>query len=112
MTIVASGSAIGSIVHPLMINNRNVFPSSPDRKMLISVSVLKSGIGFANTVRISAAFVSVLLLGSCLLMRTRIQPPKSSLSVWKVTVNTVTDPLYVLATSGYVRPIRWSMNDG
>ncbi|KAG6376456.1 MFS general substrate transporter [Boletus reticuloceps] len=59
MSLVASGSSLGAIVHPVMLNN-----------------LFNRGVGFANGVRISAAFVSVLLLIACLLIRTRLEPPK------------------------------------
>ncbi|KAF8447578.1 MFS general substrate transporter [Boletus edulis BED1] len=59
MSLVASGSSLGAIVHPVMLNN-----------------LFNRGVGFANGVRISAAFVSVLLLIACLLVRTRLEPPK------------------------------------
>ncbi|KAG8217834.1 major facilitator superfamily domain-containing protein [Butyriboletus roseoflavus] len=59
MSLVASGSSFGSIIHPIMLNN-----------------LFNRSVGFGNGVRISAAFVSVLLLVACLLMRTRLEPPR------------------------------------
>lgn len=57
MTIVASGSSMGAIIHPIMLNN-----------------TLNGSLGFANGVRASAGLVSGLLLIACLLIRTH-QPP-------------------------------------
>lgn len=60
MSLVAAGSSLGAIIHPIMLNN-----------------LFNRGVGFANGVRISAAFLSVLLLIACLLIRTRLEPPKN-----------------------------------
>jgi len=59
MSLVSCGSAVGSIINPIMLNY-----------------LFNRGVGFANGVRISAAFISALLLVACLLMRTRLEPPK------------------------------------
>ena len=75
MSFVAAGSSLGSVVHPIMLNN-----------------LFNRSVGFANGVRISAAFVSVLLFIACLLIRTRLEPPKnpaSHLSVGKGIVHDV-----------------------
>ncbi|KAI0088987.1 major facilitator superfamily domain-containing protein [Irpex rosettiformis] len=58
MSIVACGSSLGAIVHPIMLNN-----------------TLHSSLGFGNSVRASAALVTGMLLISCCLMRTRLPPP-------------------------------------
>ncbi|KAG1837692.1 major facilitator superfamily domain-containing protein [Suillus subalutaceus] len=58
MTFVASGSSLGAVIHPIMLNN-----------------LLNGRLGFGNGVRASAGFVSVLLLIACLCMRTRLDPP-------------------------------------
>ncbi|KAG1731655.1 MFS general substrate transporter [Suillus paluster] len=55
MTFAASGSSLGAIIHPIILNN-----------------LLKDPVGFANGVRASAGFVSALLLIACLCMRTRL----------------------------------------
>ena len=60
MSLVASGCSLGAVVHPIMLNN-----------------LFNRGVGFANGVRISATFISVLLLIACLLTRTRLEPPKN-----------------------------------
>lgn len=54
MTIVASGSSFGAIIHPIMLNN-----------------LFASRLGFQKSVRISAGFVSVVLIASCFLLRPR-----------------------------------------
>ncbi|KAH0827063.1 MFS general substrate transporter [Lanmaoa asiatica] len=69
MSLTASGASLGAIVHPIMLNN-----------------LFNRSVGFANGVRISAAFISVLLLIACLLIRTRLEPhkhPANYLSVGK-----------------------------
>ena len=60
MSLVACGASLGSIIHPVMLNY-----------------LFNRSVGFANGVRISATFVSVLLLVACLLMRTRLEPPRN-----------------------------------
>jgi hypothetical protein len=59
MTIAASGSSLGAVIHPIMLNN-----------------TLGGSLGFGNAVRASASLVSGLLFIACLLMRTRLPPPK------------------------------------
>ncbi|KIJ57087.1 hypothetical protein M422DRAFT_198467 [Sphaerobolus stellatus SS14] len=59
MAIVASGSSLGAIIHPIMLNN------TLDR------------IGFAKATRANAGLISGLLFIACLLMRTRLPPPKA-----------------------------------
>ncbi|KAG1768740.1 major facilitator superfamily domain-containing protein [Suillus placidus] len=54
MSVVASGSPLGAIIHPIMLNH-----------------LLNGTVGFARGVRVSAGFVSALLLIACLSMRTR-----------------------------------------
>jgi len=67
MSLVACGSSIGSIVHPIMLNY-----------------LFNRSVGFANGVRTSAAFISVMLFVACLLMRTRLDPPQSRVSYLSV----------------------------
>ncbi|OJA14265.1 hypothetical protein AZE42_11048, partial [Rhizopogon vesiculosus] len=57
-TFVASGTSLGAIIHPIMLNN-----------------LLNGPVGFANGVRASAGLVSGLLLIACMCMRTRLDPP-------------------------------------
>ncbi|KIJ69000.1 hypothetical protein HYDPIDRAFT_80918 [Hydnomerulius pinastri MD-312] len=85
MTLVASGSSLGSVIHPIMLNN-----------------LFNRGVGFANGVRISAAFVSVLLLIACLLMRTRLDPPKNTANYLAVARGAIRDVPFCLMTVGVV----------
>ncbi|KAG0698062.1 MFS general substrate transporter [Suillus ampliporus] len=54
MSLVASGSPLGAVIHPIMLNR-----------------LLNGTVGFARGTRTSAGFVSALLLIACLSMRTR-----------------------------------------
>ena len=54
MCIVASGSSVGGIVHPIMLNN-----------------LFKSSLGFANSVRASAGMVSGLQIFAAFIMRAK-----------------------------------------
>ncbi|KAF7304225.1 MFS general substrate transporter [Mycena indigotica] len=58
LTIVASGSSLGAVIHPILLNN-----------------LLKTR-GFAVAVRASAGLVSGMVLIACLLMRSRLPPPR------------------------------------
>ena len=90
MCLVASGTSLGSVVHPIMLNN------------------LFSRVGFANGVRISAAFVSVLLLVACVLIRTRLEPPENPASYLSVGKGIVHDVPFCLMCVGYVSiPVSW-----
>ncbi|KAG7094093.1 hypothetical protein E1B28_007711 [Marasmius oreades] len=83
MTTIATGASIGSIVHPIMLNN-----------------TFKK-LGFGNAVRASAGLVAGLLIIACCLMRTRTTVTKqgsgSSKSVLKGIAK---DPAYIAATLG------------
>ncbi|KIM74169.1 hypothetical protein PILCRDRAFT_828457 [Piloderma croceum F 1598] len=83
MTIVASGSSLGAVVHPIMLNN-----------------MLAGPLGFGNAVRASAGLVTGLLFIACLLMRTRISPPKHSIDMRKVLKKFSRDGAYMAATVG------------
>ncbi|KAF7304395.1 MFS general substrate transporter [Mycena chlorophos] len=82
MTLVASGSSLGAVVHPIMLNN------------------LLSRIGFANAVRASAGLVTALLAIACGLVRTRMAPPKTSIDLRRLLVKILKDGPYVAATLG------------
>ncbi|KAJ7899696.1 MFS general substrate transporter [Mycena leptocephala] len=82
MTIVASGSSLGAVVHPIMLNNTI------------------NRLGFATTVRASAGFVGGLLLIACLLMHPRLPPPTSHPPFWKSLPRFARDPSYVFAVIG------------
>ncbi|THV06304.1 MFS general substrate transporter [Dendrothele bispora CBS 962.96] len=83
MTIVASGSSLGAIVHPIMLNN-----------------LLNSPLGFGNTIRANTGLVSGFLLISCLLMRTRLPPPTRVTSLRKALRKFSRDTAYIFAVTG------------
>jgi MFS family permease len=83
MTIVASGSSLGAVLHPIMLNH-----------------TLHSSIGFANAVRASAGLVSGLLLIACFLVRTRLPPTKQPLNLWQSFRKFVRDKPYMTGTLG------------
>ncbi|KAJ6529838.1 MFS general substrate transporter [Mycena capillaripes] len=82
MTIVATGSSLGAVVHPIMLNN--------------TIRTL----GFGNAVRASAGLVSGLLLIACILMRPRLPPSPTHLPFWKSVRRFGRDTPYVLTTIG------------
>jgi hypothetical protein len=79
MTIVASGSSLGAVVHPLMLNNTF------------------HRLGFATAVRASAGLVGGLLLIACLLMRPRLPPATNHPPFWKSLPRFARDAPYVFA---------------
>ncbi|KAJ7508898.1 major facilitator superfamily domain-containing protein [Mycena galericulata] len=83
MSIVASGSSFGAVIHPIMLNN-----------------TLHSSLGFGNAVRASAGMISGLLLLACVLMRPRFPPSTNDLEFWKSVRRFGHDTPYVLATIG------------
>ncbi|KAJ7062185.1 major facilitator superfamily domain-containing protein [Mycena amicta] len=80
MTLVASGSSLGAVVHPLMLNA--LLPRLP----------------FGTAVRASAALVAGLLFIACVLVRTRLPPPKTSIDLRKLVRKIVRDKPYAVAT--------------
>ncbi|KAJ7813776.1 major facilitator superfamily domain-containing protein [Mycena olivaceomarginata] len=82
MTIVASGSSLGAIIHPIMLNN--TFHT----------------LGFGNAVRASAGLVSGCLLIGCLLMRPRLPPATSHPPILKSLPRFARDTPYVFAVLG------------
>lgn len=85
MSIVASGSSFGAIIHPIMLNN-----------------TLHSRLGFGNSVRASAALITGLLIVACVLMRPRLPPSANNPPFWKSVRRFGSDTPYVLATIGCV----------
>jgi MFS family permease len=86
MSFVASGSPMGAIIHPIMLNH-----------------LLNGTLGFAWGVRASAGFVSTLLLISCLSMRTRlVTTSKPTTSYGAAARKCSRDVFFVLITAGYV----------
>ncbi|KAJ7347890.1 MFS general substrate transporter [Mycena albidolilacea] len=83
MTIVASGSSLGAVVHPVMLNH-----------------TLHSQLGFGNAVRASAGLIGGLLIISCLLMRTRLPPSKQSLNLLQTLRKCGRDKAYLIGTFG------------
>ncbi|KAF7335576.1 MFS general substrate transporter [Mycena venus] len=83
MSIVASGSSFGAVIHPIMLNN-----------------TLHSSLGFGNSVRTSAALITGLLALACLLMRPRLSPSQKDPEFWKSLRRFRHDRPYVLATIG------------
>ncbi|KAF7291432.1 MFS general substrate transporter [Mycena indigotica] len=82
LTIVASGSSLGAVIHPILLNN-----------------LLKTR-GFAVAVRASAGLVSGMVLIACLLMRSRLPPPLKSAPLWASVKRLSGDRAFVLATIG------------
>ncbi|KAG2023724.1 monocarboxylate permease [Coprinopsis cinerea AmutBmut pab1-1] len=65
MMFAVSGSALGAIVHPIMLNN------------LLN----HTNLGFGGSIRASAGLVTGLLVVACALIRTRLPPPKELPSI-------------------------------
>jgi len=87
MGIAASGSSVGALIHPIMLNHLFNNPS----------------VGFANGVRASAGLNTVLLLIACLLMRTRLPPKKAgNANLFAAALAFSHDSAYVFAVSALV----------
>ncbi|KAF8174601.1 major facilitator superfamily domain-containing protein [Mycena galopus ATCC 62051] len=82
MTIVASGSSVGAVVHPIMLNN--TFNS----------------LGFPNAVRASAGLIRALLIIACLLMHPRLPPASNHPPFLKSLLRFARDTPYVLGVLG------------
>jgi hypothetical protein len=84
MTFVVSGSPMGAIIHPIMLNH-----------------LLNGPVGFAGGVRASAGLISVLLLIACLSMRTRApSTPTASASYSAVARKCSREVPFILTTVG------------
>ncbi|KAG1793944.1 major facilitator superfamily domain-containing protein [Suillus plorans] len=83
MGIVATGSSLGAILHPVVLNN-----------------LINGRLGFANGVRASAALNSGLLFIANLLMRTRLPPQPKIVSYTRVLQNSSRDGAYICACVG------------
>ena len=90
LTIVAAGSSLGAVVHPIMLNN------TLDR------------LGFAVAARANAGLVSGLLLVGCAMMRLRTKPnpQHAGLSLWKAAKKFSKDAPYVFTSLGCVALLR------
>ena len=87
MAIVSSGVALGGIANTVMLNQ-----------------LLNGPIGFKTGVRISGAFITVLLFLSCILVRTRYSAARqeaTSVKFWKATKNCFTEVPSLLTIAGY-----------
>jgi hypothetical protein len=84
MALVISGTSVGSMIHPIMLNH-----------------LLNGTVGFARGVRASASFVSALLLIACLSMRTR-GLPAPTVSYTTVVRKCSRDVLFIFMTIAYV----------
>ncbi|KAG2140788.1 major facilitator superfamily domain-containing protein [Suillus cothurnatus] len=82
MSLATSGTPLGSMIHPIMLNY-----------------LLNGTVGFARGVRASAGFVSALLLISCLFMRTR-EPPVPTAGYTVVVQKCSREVLFILMTFG------------
>lgn len=82
MSIVAAGSSLGAVIHPIMLNN------------------LFTKIGFANAVRASAGLNTGLLIMACLLMRPRLPPPAKTTDLRKSVKKFLKDGPYVFSALG------------
>jgi MFS family permease len=83
MMIVSAGASVGSIIHPIMLNN-----------------TLESHLGFGNAVRASAGLVAGLLIIACALLRTRIPVEKRPSPGLMILKSAARDGAYVAATVG------------
>jgi len=90
MTLATAGSSIGSIVHPIMLNN-----------------LFYTRLGFAGSVRVSAALVSGLLIIACLLMRPRLPPPMKRPSILRSVRRFYQEPAFVALSVGYAERIQF-----
>jgi hypothetical protein len=77
---------MGAVIHPIMLNR-----------------LLNGTVGFAQGVRVSAGFVSALLLIACLFMRTRaLSTSKPTISYSAAVRKCSRDVFFILITAGYV----------
>ena len=87
MGIVASGSSLGGVVHPIMLNNT------------------LGPLGFATAARANAGLIAGLLLIGCPMMRLRFKPPHEgggAKEMWRAAGKFARDPPYVSGTLGCV----------
>ncbi|KAI0779973.1 MFS general substrate transporter [Fomes fomentarius] len=84
MTIVATGSSLGAVVHPIMLNNLLNNPS----------------VGFATAARANAGMITGLLFIACLLTRTRLPPSDQAVNMCIAARRFARDGPYVFASLG------------
>src|SRR5882757_8117080 len=85
ISLVTSGTPLGAIIHPIIVNH-----------------LLNGHVGFSRGVLASAGLVSALLVIACLSMRTRLLPTPSGTSYRAVTRDCSRDVPFILMTVGYV----------
>ncbi|KIK39965.1 hypothetical protein CY34DRAFT_56231, partial [Suillus luteus UH-Slu-Lm8-n1] len=83
MTFVATGSSLGAIIHPIMLNN-----------------LFNGPLGFANGVRVSAGLISSCLLTACLCMRTRLDLPAKPVNYLATARKCICDVPFMLLIAG------------
>ncbi|KAF8556338.1 MFS general substrate transporter [Imleria badia] len=83
MSIVAGGAPIGAAGYTILLNN-----------------LLNGDLGFANSIRITAATNAVCLLIGCALMRTRSLDPKTQMHYSQLLRTSSADYPYIFATIG------------
>ncbi|KAG2118698.1 major facilitator superfamily domain-containing protein [Suillus discolor] len=83
MTFVVTGSSLGAIIHPIMLNN-----------------LINGPLGFSNGVRVSAGLISLFLLTACLCMRTRLDPPVTPVNYIVAARKCIRDVPFVLLIIG------------
>ncbi|KAJ3977970.1 MFS general substrate transporter [Lentinula raphanica] len=84
MTIVASGSSMGSIIQPIMLNN------------LLNTN------GFKTAAVANAAMLSGILVIACALMRTRLPPPERLMGFGEAVRKFMKDGAYVMGCLGLI----------
>ncbi|KAI0309091.1 MFS general substrate transporter [Amylostereum chailletii] len=81
MGIASSGSSLGALLHPIMLNN-----------------LFHGSVGFANGIRASAGLITATLVLPLLAMRTRLPPrPKAQISLSAAANKFIRDDVYVIA---------------
>lgn len=83
MSIVAAGSSLGAIIHPIMLNN-----------------TLNGPLGFAGATRANAGLMTGLLIIACSLMRPRLPIPAKAPNILKSMQQFSRDIPYMLASLG------------
>jgi hypothetical protein len=81
--VASSGSAIGGLVHPILLNN-----------------LINSPLGFHNAVRISAGMNAGLLLIALALMRTRLPPSDKKPNIIRNVRAFFKEPEYLITVIG------------
>ena len=83
MSLITCGSSLGATTHPIMLNY-----------------LFNRSVGFDRGVKISAAFVSAILFVACLLIRTRLEPPKNPTNYLSVGKGVVRDVPFLIMCIG------------